>query len=212
MKAKAISMGLALAAAILFPTHVALAEVRTFEVRAGTSRVSFVSDAPLETLNGVSSQVSGELRVDTSDVTTARGAVEVATASLRTGNDLRDEHLRSSTWLDAANHPAIRFELLGVSGARELAPNRSTNVEVRGRFTLHGVSKEVTVRAQVKLMPLTDAMRGQAGNLTGDVLRIHATFNVRLTDFGVSVPSIVQLKVSNEIAVEVSLTAVARPR
>lgn len=211
MMAKTISMGLALAAAILFQAHAALAQPRTFEVRPGTSRVSFVSDAPLETLNGVSSQVSGELRVDTHDVSTARGAVEVATASLRTGNDLRDEHLRSDTWLDAARHPAIRFEILGVTGATALAPNRVTNVEVRGRFTLHGVSREVSVRAQVKLMPLTDAMRGQAGHVTGDVLRIRATFSVRLTDFGVTVPSIVQLKVSNDIAVEVSLTAVARP-
>ena len=102
MKAKAISMGLALAAAILFPTHVALAEVRTFEVRAGTSRVSFVSDAPLETLNGVSSQVSGELRVDTSDVTTARGAVEEVAQVVDLKDDLETvfmvlRHLAANT-------------------------------------------------------------------------------------------------------------------
>jgi len=49
-------------------------------------------------------------------------------------------------------------------------------------------------------------MRATPG-ITGDVLRGRARFTVQLSDFGIDVPAVVRLKVSNEITVTVNLRA-----
>ncbi len=185
------------------------ADPRTFRVRSdGGSRISFVSDAPLETINGVATQAQGEIQVDPAALTGARGRVAVEVAGLRTGIDLRDEHLRSNTWLDAARFPRATFELTAVEGAEALAANQATEVRLRGRFTLHGVTKNVTARARVRFIPLTEEMRRIPG-MNGDVLMVNATFRISLTAFGISVPTIVRLKVSNDIDVTVNIRAIA---
>lgn len=192
-----------------FLPDVADAQARRFRIRDdGGSRITFVSDAPLETINGVSSRVYGEVTFDPANLSSARGRVEVPVASLRTGIDLRDEHLRSDTWLDAEAHPQAVFEITGVEGASSLRPNQEARLTVNGRFTLHGVTRRVRARARVKWIPLTEEMRGTPG-INGDVLRVRARFTVRLSDFGVEVPAVVRLKVSNEIIVTANLRAIA---
>lgn len=185
---------------------IALAVARDFAItNQGGSRIQFVSDATLETITGVTSNVTGTLHIDPANVAGATGRVAVRTDSIRTGIDLRDEHLRSDTWLNAARFPEIVFQLSRIEGATALAPNQTVNATVRGRFTLHGVTRDVTARAQLRYVPVTDDMR--TNHITGDTVRVQANFQVRMSDYGVSIPSIVQLKVSNEIEVNVTLRA-----
>ena len=116
------------------------------------------------------------------------------------GRDLRDEHLQGDGWLDAKKNPNIHFEIteviLGKKSSVELKPNKDTRVQVRGKFTAHGVTRPVTANGTVKW--------------SGNALRIKADFTANLTDHDISVPSIVRLKVANEIAVSVDLHAVAK--
>src|SRR5688572_23037693 len=53
--------------------------------------------------------VSGRLRFDPADPRSAHTEIEISAASLWTGESARDEHLRSADFLDASNHPTIRF-------------------------------------------------------------------------------------------------------
>lgn len=198
----ALTVGLALPSA-------ASAQARTFEIRNdGGSRIQFVSDAPLETITGVSSHVTGEVSVDPANLAAARGRVAVQVASIRTGVDLRDEHLRSDMWLDAGHHPQATLEITGVEGASALRPNEVQRVRIRGRFTLHGQTREIVADAQVRLVPFSEELR--AARIDGDVVRAQASFRIRLSDYGVSIPAVVQLKVANEIDVNVTIRAVAR--
>lgn len=200
--ALSLALGLALASN-------ASAQARTFEIRNdGGSRIQFVSDAPLETITGVSSHVTGELNVDPTNLAAARGRVAVQIASIRTGVDLRDEHLRSAMWLDAGSHPQATLEITGVEGATALTPNQMQRVRIRGRFTLHGQTREIVADTQVRLVPMSEELR--AAHIDGDVIRAQASFRIRLSDYGVSIPAVVQLKVANEIEVNVTIRAVAR--
>jgi polyisoprenoid-binding protein YceI len=183
---------------VLAVPAVVLAQAKRFDVHAtGGSRIIFESDAPLETITGVTSSVHGTVQVDPADLAHASGRIEVPVASLRTGVDLRDEHLRSDSWLDAERHPNAVFEITGVSGARSLTPNTTARVQVRGRFTLHGVTHDLTAPAQIRYQPAAD---GEPG-----IILVRTRFSVRLPEYGVSVPTIVRLKVSDEITVRVSL-------
>jgi polyisoprenoid-binding protein YceI len=177
---------------------VAYAQARVFHVRqGGGSRIAFVSDAPLETINGVSSSLTGTINVDPSNLSTASGRLEVPVNSLRTGVALRDEHLHGPNWLDAGRFPTAVFEITSVEGASSLTPNEEARVTVVGRFTLHGQTRTVRARTRVKLV-------------TGDGpdhLRARARFSINLPDFGVSVPALVRAKVSDTITVNINLRA-----
>jgi len=192
-------VSLILAACMAVPA-VSQADATTFFVRAdGKSKATFVSDAPLETMVGKSSKVSGSLTVDPADITKTTGSFKVPVVSLRTDNDLRDEHLQGDGWLDAKKTPNIHFEIteviLGKKDSPALKSGKYRKVQVKGKFSAHGVSKPVLAKGTV--------------NWSGKQLRIKADFTVVLEDHNVSVPSIVRLKVANDIAVSVDLRAVA---
>jgi polyisoprenoid-binding protein YceI len=200
MMKNATRVSLILAVCMVVPAFVS-ADSMTFRVpNDGKSRATFVSDAPLETMVGKSSKVTGELTVDPADITKTKGSFKVPVVSLRTDNDLRDEHLQGDGWLDAKKNPNIHFEITevlpGKKGSKELKQNKDTKVQVKGKFTAHGITKPVTAKGTAKW--------------SGDSLRIKADFTVKLEDHEISVPSIVRLKVANEIAVSVDLRAIAK--
>ncbi len=177
----------------------ALAQPREYEVRDdGGSRVQLTSDAPLETMTGVTSHVRGRMRFDPADLRSATGAIEVQAGTFRTGIDLRDEHLRSETWLDATRHPTMRFELTRVEGEDELEVGEETRVVQRGRLTLHGRTRDVRANARVTLL------HGAGGATT---VRLRARFVISLSDYGITIGEVVRLKVADRIAIDVSIRA-----
>lgn len=162
------------------------------EANDADSRVQFVSDAPLEKITGVGHTVTGDVDLDPAAVASTKGTVELAVASIKTNVDLRDEHLRGPDWLDAAKYPKIKFEIKKVEGATALKPNESVDVKVHGKVTMHGVTRDEVATAKVRWSPTDGA-------------KITAQFKVNLTNYKVSVPSLVRLKVSDEIALNVML-------
>ena len=174
------------------------AEAGKFKVNKG--KATFVSDAPLETMEGTTDKVTGTVEFDPADLSTTKGTFKAPVVSMRTGNDLRDEHLQGDSWLDAKKSPHIVFEIVEVTGAEALKPKKSTKVKVKGKFTAHGVTKMVNAKGTVKWTPVDGGK---------DDLRIKANFTAVLEDHDVSVPSIVRLKVANEIAVAVDIQATA---
>lgn len=190
-----LSACLAFVASVASVGSSAFAQERTFAVtEGGGSRVQFTSDAPLERMTGTSTAVSGTFVADPNAIGSAHGAIEVRIATIRTGIDLRDTHLRSDSWLDAARFPTAKFELQRVTGATTITPGTEARVTLHGRFTLHGQTRAVTATARINW-----AANG--------AVRVRARFRIRLTDYGVSIPSVVELKVSNDIAVDVNLVA-----
>ncbi|MDT9694638.1 YceI family protein [Streptomyces sp. P17] len=95
----------------------------------------------LVTVKGAFSGVAGqgEVRPDGSAV----GTVTLDASSLDTKNAKRDEHLRSTDFLDAANHPELTFAVRGA----EL--RGGDTVQVDGQLTVRGVSRPQTVTARL---------------------------------------------------------------
>lgn len=182
--------------------QIAAAQARRYEVQRGESRIQWVSDAPLERITGVNSAVHGSLQVDPQNLASARGTVHVDVAEMRTGIDLRDEHLRGPDWLDAGTHPRATLEITSVEGAAQLTPNEVQHVTLRGRFSLHGVTRDITARAQLRLIPATGD--------TPALIRAQASFDIELADYEISISAPVRLKVANQIRINVTIRAVAR--
>ena len=194
------AFALVLAPVALGTAHTARADgAKTFKVDAsGASSIQFVSDAPLEKFTGKSTSISGEIKVDPSKPSSGKADIKVDAASIKTNLELRDEHLRGENWLDAKKYPNARLVITKIGGADKLKANDVTEVTVQGKFTLHGVTKDVSTKAKVRYTP---------GEGSKEALRVQSSFTVHLEDYKISIPSIVALKVSPDIVVNVDLKA-----
>ena len=63
----------------------------------------------------------------------------IQTASIDTGNDNRDNHLRSPDFFDVAKYPTITFKSTSIKAKSK------TQFDVTGNLTMHGITKVVTL-------------------------------------------------------------------
>ncbi|MBI3097630.1 MAG: YceI family protein [Planctomycetes bacterium] len=160
--------------------------------------IAFESEADLETIVGTTHQASGEIKADAA-AETGSVRLSVPVASLKTGVDLRDEHLRSAMWLEAEKFPDLSFSSKSVRKAE------GGGIEVTGDFTLHGVTKEMTVLVEFKEIPEEAAKK--ANFPAGKWMRFSTEFKISLSDFGVKVPDVAVGKVNDTWTVKMTIFA-----
>ena len=187
----------------------AVAESVNYRVNAtGWSRATFESDAPLESIIGITTKAEGTIKVDKDKPSAATAKIEIDVASFNTGNTMRDGHLRSKDWLDADAFPKITFELTEVTGLEALAAEKYVKATAEGKLTIRGVTKKVTVPVRVGLFPYSEKLKKLMPYVSSDVLRVSTRFEIRLSDYGVKIPEMLGLKVSEVVKVRVDVTAV----
>jgi len=175
----------------------------------GWSRATFESDAPIESIVGVTTRIDAALDFDAAKpFATAKGKISIDVAGFRTGIKMRDEHLRSKMWLDAESHPKIEFELIKVSSdASAFEPMKYVKGTAHGKLTIKGKTLDVEVPIKVGLFPVPETMRKMMPEAGTELLRISGRFKVKLSDYGVMIPSMLGMKVSDELTVRVDVTA-----
>ena len=105
----------------------------------------------ITTVRGKFGRVEGSLELDEQEPRNSRGQIRVEAASLSTGFDARDEHLRSADFFDASTHNWIVFR------ATKVEP-RDGDYAVTGDVTIRGVTRPVTF--DVEFLGTTPGMRG----------------------------------------------------
>jgi polyisoprenoid-binding protein YceI len=94
------------------------------------------------TVRGKFANVDGHLTADRDDPTSARGEIEIDVASLNTGSEFRDNHLRSADFFDVESHPKARFVITAVEPDGD-------DYEITGDLTIRGVTQPVTLKAEL---------------------------------------------------------------
>jgi polyisoprenoid-binding protein YceI len=135
---------LAFALALSAASTPAGAQALHFKIQPEASEITFRATSRFMNADGHFSRFSGEVVVDPAVLTGARIVLTIDAASLDTGIDMRDNHLRSGDFLDAARFPNITFESVRV----DAAGRRAT---VMGRLTLHGVTREIVAPVDVQI-------------------------------------------------------------
>ncbi len=175
-----------------------------FKDPKGVNNVVFKTDAPLESINGVATGISGRVTFDPDNPGTVKGKIVVQASSLHLGNPMQKEHLHSDKWLDVAKYPEITFE---VESAKNLKTQANvTTADVTGKFGLHGVTKSITV--PVKMTFLKDQLKARIPGKDGDLLVIRAGFKIKRSDFGIN-PGQMEEKVSDDIELNLSIAGAA---
>ena len=90
---------------------------------------------------GLFSGVSGTLVLDPANPTAAKLDVTIPVDSIYTTVPDLTKHLKAADFFDTAKYPTARF----VSTAVEV---RGTEAQITGNFTLHGVTKPITIQAR----------------------------------------------------------------
>jgi polyisoprenoid-binding protein YceI len=147
------------------------------------NKFEFKLDAPMEKIAGTANDISGTVIFDPQNPGATRGKIAVATASLTVPNALQTTTMRGSQWLDAARYSQITFEAKELKNLKTNGDN--TTADVVGTFTLHGVSKELTIPVEMKY--LKDKLGERlGGNQKGDILVITSTnFSIQRSDFNI---------------------------
>ena len=164
------------------------------------SNVTFtVRHMAISKVRGTFNEFSGNLNLNPADTSKWSCEATIQVASIDTRNEKRDGHLKSGDFFDAENFPTISFT------STKFIPKGDNKFDIEGNLTMRGVTKPVTLQAE----------------LTGQVLdpwgneRIGATAKttVNRMDYGVSWDNVMEtggLVVSHEVDIVLEIEAVKK--
>ncbi|GAA2036817.1 YceI family protein [Terrabacter terrae] len=155
------------------------------------TRVGFSARHAMVTkVRGHFDEFEGSAHVDTVDPAKSSVSVTIQAASVTTGNEQRDGHLKTPDFFDIANYPQITFV--------------STDVErdgaewaITGDLTINGVTKSVTIPFEETGSakdPFGNTRVGFEGDVTIDRTEWNLSFNAALETGGVLVSEKVKLE------------------
>lgn len=121
-----------------------LSTVRQYPIDANHSTIGFsvsIMDG-LSKVDGKFTDFAITLNNDEQEITKSSVIVVIKSASINTGIAARDNHLRSPDFFDVERFPEITFQSKRIE-------KKGKQLFALGTFTMHGVSKEITLPFQI---------------------------------------------------------------
>jgi polyisoprenoid-binding protein YceI len=147
--------------------------ISQWRVDPAHTRAEFaVKHLMITTVRGHFSDVDGTVREDSADPTRSSIEVSIKVASLDTGVDQRDAHLRSPDFFDAEQFPSLTFR------STRIVPAGEDKLQVTGDLTIKGVTKSV-------VLDVTEEGRG-GDPWGGQRAGFSATGKIDRRDFGLN--------------------------
>ena len=194
---------------LLFATA-AMAGTREYSFKdpKQVNNVQILLDSEIEPIMGVANGVSGDLKYDPASPASLTGKVVIASKSVHVLNARMKAKMHSPQWLDVENAPEITCTL---KSAKVLKPKKGqaenvTRLEVKGTFSLRGVTKEITVEATVTHLPEQDRWMARMHRGSGQMLVLRTSFTFLRSDYqcGRAMPS-----VSDSVKVTVAIVGLS---
>jgi polyisoprenoid-binding protein YceI len=173
----------------------------TYTIDTTHSRLGFSArHAMVTTVRGQFTEFEGTAHIDTKNPAASSAKVTIKTASITTGQDDRDAHLRTGDFFDAETFPEITFV------ATDVARIEAATWLVTGDLTIKGVTNPVSIEfesAGSALDPFGYTRVGFEGSTTINRKDWGLTYNAALETGGVLI--------SDKIKLEFDVSAVATP-
>ena len=150
----------------------------------------------INNVRGRFGKVEGTVAADDSNLNNSRIDVTVDVNSLDTRQEMRDNHLRSADFFDAANHPTIHFV------SKRIVGDVLKDFQIIGDLTIRGTTHEIELNAHLEGRGKDPWGNERAGfSLTGSLNRhdygLH--WNQALEAGGVAVGAEVKITIDVEI-------------
>ena len=117
----------------------ASAATETFVFDKAHTRVGFQIRHWLTKVDGQFKQYDGKIAIDRANPSNSSVEVTIQAASIDTGQENRDKHLRSADFFDVEKFPTITFK------STKVVPKGKDQYEVTGEFTMHGVTRTIVI-------------------------------------------------------------------
>jgi len=164
---------------ITLPFGRTFAQTGMYATTAGNTR--FSSETPLENINAENKKSQAILNTANNEL-----AIRMNMRDFVFPNKLMQEHFNEN-YIESEKFPTATF-----SGKVDNAPDYSKDgqydVLATGKFTVHGVTKERTIKGKMKI---------EGGKIT-----LNSDFDVALADHKIDVPEIVFVKIAQVIRVK----------
>lgn len=168
-----------------------------WQIDAGHSDISFRIRHFMSRVRGTFKQWEGTITGDSTNWASASVSVTIQTGSIDTGNERRDNDLRSDNFFDAANHPTITFT--------------STKVEARGSEL--SITGDLTIRGVTRTVVLTGQFLGSTGGQGRARVGFEASTKIDRTAFGVTWNRALEgggVMLGDEVEIELAVEATRR--
>ncbi len=150
-------------------------------------KVQFNSDTPME-------KIEAKNRTATAVLDAATGNVEFAVLvkGFQFAKALMQEHFNEN-YMESDKYPKAIFKgTVANMSEINVAKDGNYNAKVKGKLTMHGVTKDIEIPGTVKV--------------AGGKLDVASTFNVSCSDYNIAIPSVVKDNIAKEIKVVVNAT------
>ena len=162
------------------------------------SEVQFkVKHLMISTVTGNFTQFDGGIEQEGADFSNAKINFSANVASINTGNEQRDGHLKAADFFDAENHPSMTF------ASSTIEKKDDSNYLVHGDLTIRGISKPVVLTVEHTGIAKDPWGNEKAGfNLSGKLNRNdwNLSWNAPLEAGGVLVSEEVRLLAEIQLA------------
>jgi polyisoprenoid-binding protein YceI len=169
-----------------------------YEIDGAHTSVEFVGRHLMITkVRGRFSDVRGRITIG-EEPETSHVEVEIGVASVSTGNDDRDAHLKSEDFFDVEHHPAMTFASTAVR------PLRDNTWELVGDLTVRGTTRPITLQVDFDgggVSPMGDERVGFSAATEVNREDFGLTWNVSLETGG--------LLVGKSVRIELAVQAIA---
>lgn len=171
-----------------------------WNVDANHTEVSFSVKHFFTPVRGSFRDFEVKFQFDKDDPTNSTVEAKIAIASVSTGNEQRDAHLRTADWFEVDKYPYMTFKSTSVSKVGE------NQYVARGPLTIKGITREIEMPISVLgVHMIPEQMRGRMG--ITEAASFHAELEINRSDFNVGTGSwagtmVVGANVKIEIIVE----------
>ncbi len=173
----------------------------TWDIDPAHTRVGFsAKHAMVATVRGQFAQFSGSLTLDGASPASSSAQLTIDAASIATGNDDRDAHVRSADFLDVENHPTLTFASAAVR------PTGGDDFVMVGDLTIRGTTVPVELEVELEGVatdPFGNERIGFSGQTTISRKEFGLTWNAALEAGGVLV--------SDKIKITLDVSAIKQP-
>jgi polyisoprenoid-binding protein YceI len=144
--------------------------------------VKFISDAPVEDFEGITSSIDGYMLGEEGNFIGTELYFEVQLNTVDTDNGLRNRHMREN-YLHTDKYPLTTFE--GKIFESKKIDDKHYEVKAKGKFQVHGVTKEKIIEADIYVYD--------------NIYHVKTKFVVTLTDHKIEVPSLMLVKIDPDM-------------
>jgi polyisoprenoid-binding protein YceI len=150
----------------------------------------------VSTVKGRFTNLSGSVRINEADPTLSSVEAAIDVASVNTGAEQRDEHLRSDDFFNAERYPQITFRSTRIAG-------KDDAWKLEGDLTIRDVTKPVALDVEFEGRA-PDAYGGERAGFI-------ATTKIRRSDFGVNWNALIEaggVAVSDTVTIALNIEVV----